>query len=634
MRSDPDGVRSGRCERIALRLMCTTDLHGHVLPWDYLTDRRAPLGLSRLAPLIREHRQRAANSLLFDNGDFLHGNPMADAESARMARDADGGPHAMAAAMNALGYDAGTLGNHEFNHGLDLLRRVLGQLRHPVTSANLACSAAPLVPEGLLLRRGLRTQDGSMRVLRIGVFGVAPPQTVEWDRMRLAGRIAAGDMVAAARTQARALRARGADIVVALAHCGPGPERPLPGAENAGRALAAVPGIDALFLGHTHETHPVPGAPGLLRGTPMAQPGRFGSHLGIIDLDLLRDAAGHWRVLHGSGRLDGAAGTGTLRDPAIAAPARRAHQRVQRQLRRTVGRTTLPITSHFALVAPDASLQLIADAWRAAARRLLAGRPEAALPLLVAASPFRTGGHAGAEGYLSLPPGPVTERHLRALQPHPDRLCLSVVRRAELLAWLERAAATFRQILPQQRDQRLIDPRMPPYGFDVIDGLSWRIDPSRPAGARIGDLRHAGRPVGPGDRFVVATSSHRLTGAGALPQSLRGGRVAVEAPSLRAALRAHLAAEPVTPRPRRSWRFAALPGTAAWFEAPREACAAALMIGSRDIAPLGPGADGLHRYRLRFGPESVPPPIDSAPRLGYGGPARTRTPRCPAAMTP
>ncbi|EYD72591.1 2',3'-cyclic-nucleotide 2'-phosphodiesterase [Limimaricola hongkongensis DSM 17492] len=625
---------AGQSERIALRLLGTTDLHGHVLPWDYLTDRHAPLGLSRLAPLIRDHRRRAANTLLFDNGDFLHGNPMADAESARLAQGTGGGPHAMAAAMNGLGYDAGTLGNHEFNHGLGLLRRVLGQLGHPVTSANLTCPATPLAPEGLLLRRRLRTRDGKMRVLRIGVVGVAPPQTVEWDRMRLAGRIAAGDIVAQARAQAGALRRRGADIVVALAHCGTGPERPLPGAENAGRALAALPGIDALFLGHTHAAHPAPGAPGVLRGTPMVQPGRFGSHLGVIDLELHRSARGRWRVVYGTGRLDTVARTGPPHDPATAAPAQRAHLRTRRLLRRPVGHTTLPITSHFALVAPDASLQLIADAWRAAARRLLVGRPEAALPLLVAVSPFRSGGHAGAEGYLSLPPGPVTERHLRALQPHPDRLCLSVVRRAELLAWLEGGAATFCQVLPQRRDQRLIDPRRPPYGFDVIDGLSWRIDPSRPAGARIGDLRHAGRPVGPEDRFVVATSSHRLTGTGPLPQGLRGGRVAVEAPSLRAALRAHLSAAPVTPRPRRSWRFAALPGTAAWFEAPPEACAAALLIGSRDIAPLGLGDDGLYRYRLRFGPESGPPPIDSAPRLGYGGPARTRTPRCPAAMTP
>ena len=79
---------------------------------------------------------------------------------------------------------------------------------------------------------------------------------------------------------------------------------------------------------------------------------------------------------------------------------------------------------------------------------------------------------------------------------------------------------------------------------------------------------------------------------------------------------------------------AALPGTAAWFDAPPEARKAAGALASRQIAPIGPADDGYHRFQLRFGPEGVAHPIDSGPRLGYGGPARTRTPRCPAAMTP
>ena len=627
--TDPGGAG------IALRLICTTDLHGHVLPWDYLSARRDPeIGLSRLAPLIRAHRRRAANTLLFDNGDFLHGNPMADAESERLLAG-DAAPHAVAAAMNALGYDAGTLGNHEFNFGLKLLRRVLDQLDHPVTSANLRPLDPPLLAApGLVLRRRLRTRDGQRRTLRIGVLGLAPPQTVEWDRMRLDGRLAGEDMVAAAEAQAQALRRQGADIVVVLAHSGLGAETPLAGAENTGRALAALPGIDALFLGHTHEAHPRRGGDGVLRGTPVAQPGRFGSHLGVIDLDLGCDAAGSWRVLRGTARIERPTATQPMCEAATAAPARRPHALMMRALRRPVGRSALPITSHFALVAPDPSLQLLSDAWRDAARRLLAGRPEAALPLLVAACPFRAGGHGGAGHYLSLPAGPVTERHLRALQPHADRLCLAVVDRAVLKAWLERGAVLFCRLLPRRHDQPLIDPARPSYGFDVIDGLTWRIDPSHAPGARVSDLRHEGRLLEPDDRFVVATGSHRFAGVEALPRALRAGRIDLPAPPLREALRAHLAQGPVTPRPRASWRFAALPGTAAWFEAPPEARDAARAIATRDIAPLGPAAHGFHRYRLRLGPEGAALPIDSAPRLGYGGPARTRTPRCPAAMTP
>ncbi|WP_341211681.1 metallophosphoesterase [uncultured Limimaricola sp.] len=624
-------------DSIALRLICTTDLHGHVLPWDYLAGRCDPsIGLARIAPLIHAHRRRRANVMLFDNGDFLQGNPMTDSETDRLARGG-AGPHAVVAAMNTLGYDAGTLGNHEFNQGLGVLRRVLRGFGHPLTSSNLTLApgaGAPLVSPGLLLRRRLTRRDGRAVLLRIGVMGVAPPQTAEWDRLRLGGRLQAEDMVLAARRQAAELRARGADIVVLLAHSGPGAARPLRGAENAGRALAALPDIDALFLGHTHSLLPDPrlaGQDGVF-ARPVAQAGRFGSHLGVIDLDLRRAHPGdRWRS-RGTGWIESPSARGC--DAVTAAPVRRAHRAALAGLRRPVGHSTLPIDSHFALVAPDRSLQLAADALRAAAGRMLARRAEAALPLLVAVRPFRAGGHGGAGHYLSLPAGALTERHLQALHPHPDRLCLTVVDRAALLDWLERGAALFCRVLPGRRDQPLIDPARPPYGFEVIDGLDWRIDPSRPAGqGRVDDLRHDGRPVGPADRFVIATTSYRLGGEDALPRRLRAGQVPVEGPLLREALRAHLASGPVTPRPRPSWRFAALPRTAAWFDAPPEARQAAASLGARQIAPIGPAADGFHRFRLCFGPEGAALPIDSAPRLGYGGPARTRTPRCPAAMT-
>ena len=630
-------VRDGS-ESIALRLLCTTDLHGHVLPWDYLAGRRDPrIGLSRLVPLIRAHRLRQPNVMLFDNGDFLQGNPMTDAETERLAQGGPG-PHAVVAAMNALDYDAGTLGNHEFNQGLPVLRRVLRGFGHPLTSSNLTLapgSGAPLVPPGLLLRRRLTRRDGRQALLRIGVIGVAPPQTAEWDRLRLGGQLLAEDMVLAARRQAAELRTRGADIVVLLAHSGPGVARPQQGAENAGRALAALADIDALFLGHTHSLLPDPqragSEPAFAR--PTAQAGRFGSHLGVIDLDLWRAAPGAPWHSRGAGRIEAPTARGC--DAATALPVRRAHRAALAALRRPVGHSTLPIDSHFALVAPDRSLQLAADALRAAAQRMLKGRAEAALPLLVAVRPFCPGGHGGAGHYLSLPAGMLTERHLQALHPHPDRLCLTVVDRAALLDWLERGAALFCRVLPGRRDQPLIDPSRPPYGFEVIDGLGWRIDPSRPAGqGRVGDLRHEGRPVGPADRFVIAMTSHHLGGDGPLPRRLRAGQLPIEGPLLREALRAHLVTGPVTPRPRPSWRFAALPGTAAWFDAPPEARKAAAGVASRQITPVGPADDGYHRFQLRFGPEGVAHPIDSGPRLGYGGPARTRTPRCPAAMTP
>ncbi|WP_339854834.1 metallophosphoesterase, partial [Roseovarius nubinhibens] len=102
------------------RLMATSDVHANLLPYDYFTDQGdQPYGLSRLATLIRELRIDCANTLLVDNGDMMQGTPLSDfarAPSPDISPEDRLNP--IIDAMNALGYDAAGLGNHEFNFGL------------------------------------------------------------------------------------------------------------------------------------------------------------------------------------------------------------------------------------------------------------------------------------------------------------------------------------------------------------------------------------------------------------------------------------------------------------------------------------------------------------------------------------
>ena len=151
---------------LSLRVLATTDLHCALLPWDYFTDR--PIkgqGLAQLAPVIRRMRAEAPNTLLFDNGDMVQGNPMADV-AASVAFD---GPHPMIAAMSALGYDAAAIGNHEFDYGLPFLRRVIDQSDFPFVCANLYRVGGGMVfASEVLLSRHMRDNchipEGSMAV--------------------------------------------------------------------------------------------------------------------------------------------------------------------------------------------------------------------------------------------------------------------------------------------------------------------------------------------------------------------------------------------------------------------------------------------------------------------------------------
>ncbi|MBF9059749.1 2',3'-cyclic-nucleotide 2'-phosphodiesterase, partial [Rhodobacterales bacterium HKCCSP123] len=197
--------RSGRTDLLWLRLLATSDLHAHLFPFNYYTDRREDgVGLAALAGLVERARAECPNTLLVDNGDTLQGAPLGDAAVSDLMPE--GAIHPMIAAMNELGYDAATLGNHDFDFGLEALHRALAAARFPVVLANAVTPAEgrAFLPPHVLLDRSLTDREGHPHRLRIGVTGVAPPQITQWGHAQLAGRIEVAPMIPAATRAARA----------------------------------------------------------------------------------------------------------------------------------------------------------------------------------------------------------------------------------------------------------------------------------------------------------------------------------------------------------------------------------------------------------------------------------------------
>lgn len=223
------------------------------------------------------------------------------------------------------------------------------------------------------------------------------------------------------------------------------------------------------------------------------------------------------------------------------------------------------------------------------------------------------GGRPGRAGnYIDIPAGPLAFRQAADLYVHHNTFCLLEITGRGLREWLERSAALFLTLTPGLRDQPLLDPAAPSYNFDVIDGLFWTLDPSRPprtdaaghlldpAASRVGDLRHAGAPVGDDDRFVLATSSYRL-GSGGGFRAAAEARVLQRTPTaMRDLILAHVRAGPLDPAPRPRWRFASLPGTSAWFDSGPRAEAHLGNIENRSIEPAGEAPDGFRRFRLQL----------------------------------
>lgn len=630
----PTPLDTGGEGQFRLRILATSDLHVHITPWDYYADHAsAAAGLARTASLIAEARAEVTTCLLLDNGDFLQGSPMGDVEALR------GGPqvrHAMIAAMNALGYDAGNLGNHEFSKGLDFLLNALGQARFPIVCANIARSlgATPLqdqmlVPPSVILDREVSDGHGNRLPLRIGIIGLLPPQTTQWDRALLGDTLVTRDIVDAAAAHVPALRAAGADIVVALSHSGIGAPHPLPQMEDATTALAALPGIDALVAGHTHQTFPSATFPasasvdpqrGLLWGKPAVMPGFHGSHLGVIDLTLELKGES-WQVTSSHAALRPIARrtrTGrivplTPSAPAILAIAKPAHAATRRWAQHAIGHSPDPLHSYFALVAPCPLVRLIARAQGDHVAARLQGGPYAHLPLLSAAAPFHAGGRGGPENFTAIPPGPLVLRHALDLYPHPNTVAAVLVTGQEVALWLERSFSLFHQVTPGGHDAPLINPDFPSFNFDLIEGVTWQVDLTQAprfdtrgqelntTARRIHSLTYLGKPLDPQARFILATNSYRAAGSGGFAGA-EPDRIILSGPdSNRDILLSHIARH--TPLPTAgppNWRFAPIGGTTALLLTAPQATAHLPDITHMTPEPLDLTPDGFRRFRLHL----------------------------------
>jgi 2',3'-cyclic-nucleotide 2'-phosphodiesterase / 3'-nucleotidase len=520
------GQESGhhRTKTYSLRVLGTTDLHGHALNWDYFTNAEYDdathndVGLAKVATLVEQAREEKGRdrTLLIDAGDIIQGTQLsyyyARVEPITGTR---GGPrHPMALAMNHMRYDAAALGNHEFNYGIPLLRAFQEQCDFPLLAANAvdATTLKPAFPPYFVKR--IRVENGPD--ITVGVLGLTNPGIAVWDKANVQGKMAFPGLVEQAKIYVPRLRALGCDVVICTDHSGLdgntsyGDAVPYP--ENASSLVAAqVPGIDAILVGHTHKEVAsrtvVNTETG--RAVVLSEPLMWGMRLSVFDIDL-EFTRGRWEVTSVTAEVRNA--NTVAEDPVVAGLVRDEHAKVVAYVNQVIGTCTQAMSAAQATYQDTPIIDFINLVQSDTVRKALAGTAYASLPVLSEASPFsRTA---------AIPAGQVSLRDVAGLYIYENTLDAKILTGAQIKDYLEWSAAYFVQTAPDAPvDVTKITNanNTPDYSYDVLSGVSYDIDIAQPVGSRIVNLTHAGAPVDPAAQFVLAVNNYRSSGGSNYP---------------------------------------------------------------------------------------------------------------------
>ena len=460
-------------ETKTVRIIATSDLHGKMVPWDYALNEESRSGsMAQLSAAIKEYRTE--NTLLVDAGDTIQDN----AADTFVGTD---GVHPMVQALNAIGYDVWVTGNHEYNYGMDVVRKTISDIDAKVLTGNVYDEKNEPVADGY----AIFTVDG----VRVAVIGMVTPNIAIWDSANLKDcRVT--DPLDETRKIIDKIKGQ-YDVLVAVFHMSVGNEYGVPhsGAED---ILKACPEFDVCVSAHEHLLIPSEDVSGVL----VVQNKYMAQTMSVIDLTLVPEGDG-WKVAEKTARSVSMADYEP--DPAITELLAPYHEKLLENAGVVIGK-----------LAGDAPLSPQPET-------------EGIPPMLVmdtALSDLINGvqmHYADAEvsataiftPTANLQPGDIHRSDLSLVYRYANALYKVHMTGAQLKKYMEWSAGFYNTYQPGDLTVSF-NKETQIYNYDIFEGVNYEINIAREPGNRIENLTWPdGRPVADDDEFDIAVNDYR-----------------------------------------------------------------------------------------------------------------------------
>lgn len=457
-----------------LQILATSDTHGRFLPWDYAANKADTSGsVAQQAAAIAQ--RRTPSTIVVDAGDTIQGN------SAELFLQDE--MHPMSAGMNAIGYDVWVTGNHEFNFGMDTLKRVIAQQKAKVLVGNVyAPDGAPLADGYTILNK---------QGVKVGVIGMVTPNITRWDSKNLEGWTVTNP-VDECRKLTKQLRGQ-VDVLLGVMHMDPESEYGVYG--SGARDLAeACPEFDVIVAAHGHRS--VPGE--MINGVLVVENSGNASTLSEIHLQLKRKWDGGWSIDQRTSEIV------SMKD--LPADAALSQQLAGYDARAKADAETLIGELRGGNMAPENDVVNIPQPMV---------QDTALLDFINEVQMYYTGAKVSATALTSMTSqmkeGPIRKCDTASIYTYQNTLYKLEMNGAQLRSFMEWSAGFFKTWVPGDLTVAF-DPSTRYYLYDAFEGVNYEIDVSQEPGGRIRNLTWPdGSPVRDEEVFTVAVNNYRAT---------------------------------------------------------------------------------------------------------------------------